>query len=594
MNLVAAAHNAYKNTYANYLRSLFDILESELEIRIELNSKQIYNLISSPPNLSMGHMAFPCFQLSRVLKMAPPQISEKLEALCKKQSPDLISRCRSVGPYLNIYFDLRELIPHLFKNIKSQEFFSPKVFESTPKTMVEYSQPNTHKQLHVGHMRNLCLGDALVRIFQYTGIETLKTTYPGDMGTHVAKCLWFLKNHYQGDMPTENKGAWLGDLYSQAETKWQEDAANGLEEANKTEGAKILKQIENESGEFYELWKETREWSFDQMKSIYQWAHVDFDHWYTESEVDEASLGLVDEYFKKGLFVLDQGAIGIDLSQYKLGFCLLKKSNGNGLYATKDLELAKRKFDDFGIEHSIYVVDKRQSLHFQQVFKTLELMGYEQAKNCFHLAYDYVELPSGAMSSRKGNIIPLQDLIDQMQNKIQEDFLSKHDDWSEEDKKYTAHIIAEGAIKYGMNRIDNNKKIVFKMDEWLKLDGDSGPYIQYVYARINSMIQKLSPEFENINSNYQLLRDQTEETLIIKLISFNDEIETAASQYRPSAICAYLYELAKSYNSFYAKCSINKADSPELGKARLELSEATASVIKQGLALLGITAPEKM
>ena len=207
------------------------------------------------------------------------------------------------------------------------------------------------------------------------------------------------------------------------------------------------------------------------MQAVYEWADVKFDSWYWESDVDASSVKLINEYYEKGLFVKDDGAIGIDLKAEKLGFCLLLKSDGTGLYATKDLELARRKFIDHKVEKSIYIVDNRQSLHFKQVFKTLEKMGFDNAKNCYHLQYEMVELSDGAMSSRKGNIVALQELIDQMVNTIKNHHLEKYkNDWSDAEIDSVANIVASGAIKYGMTRVDSNKKIIFDMDEWLKLD----------------------------------------------------------------------------------------------------------------------------
>ena len=231
---------------------------------------------------------------------------------------------------------------------------------------------------------------------------------------------------------------------------------------NRKELTEILKQIEKGEGQYFELWKQTKDWSVELMQEVYDWAKVSFDTWYWESDVDSSSVDLVKKYYEKGLFVKDDGAIGIDLSDDKLGFCLLLKSDGTGLYATKDLELARRKFEDQHVDHSVYVVDNRQALHFKQVFKTLEKMGFEKAKDCYHLQYEMVELPDGAMSSRKGNIVPIQSLIDQMVAKIENTYLEKYKGaWSQEEIDKTANMIASGAIKFGMNRIDPNKKIVF-------------------------------------------------------------------------------------------------------------------------------------
>jgi arginyl-tRNA synthetase len=322
--------------------------------------------------------------------------------------------------------------------------------------------------------------------------------------------------------PSENrKGAWLGSLYTKGNNLLEDEKGSDKEEKNRAELTAILKEIEAQDGKYYELWKETRAWSIHLMEDVYKWAQVDFDIWYWESTVDSDSVKLIKKYYKEGLFVKDDGAIGIDLSDDKLGFCLLLKSDGTGLYATKDIELARRKFQEHKVEKSIYVVDNRQALHFKQVFKTLEKMGFENADKCYHLQYEMVELPDGAMSSRKGNIVPLQDLIDKMQETIKSEYLSKYqDEWSAEEIESTAKEIAKGAIKFGMNRIDPNKKIVFDMDEWLRLDGESGPYIQYVYARIQSMLNKVEADFTKADMSH--LESNYEKAVLIEVSQFND------------------------------------------------------------------------
>ncbi|HLW56281.1 MAG TPA: arginine--tRNA ligase, partial [Bacteriovoracaceae bacterium] len=237
-----------------------------------------------------------------------------------------------------------------------------------------------------------------------------------------------------------------------------------------------------------------------------------------------------------------------------------------------------------------YVVDKRQEHHFKQVFKTLELMGFEQAKNCYHLQYDFVELPDGAMSSRKGNIVPLQSLIDNMVAMIKDQYLSRYqNEWSVEEIEETAQTVAKGAIKYGMTRIDPSKKIVFDMQEWLKLDGESGPYAQYVCARINSMLKKLG---EPTQQEVKIIEKQEKE-LVALLMNFNHAVEQATTNYRPSALTAYIYDLARAYNSFYAECPVGPASEP-VKSSRILLSNAVSKTLKTGLELLGIKAPERM
>lgn len=328
------------------------------------------------------------------------------------------------------------------------------------------------------------------------------------------------------------------------------------------------------------------------MNEVYRWADVKFDRWYFESEVDKKSIELVSKYFEQGLFVKDDGAIGINLQDYKLGFCILIKTDGNGVYATKDLELARKKFEEEKIEKNIYVVDERQSLHFKQVFKTLELMGYKNATKCHHLAYNFVELPDGPISSRKGNIVPIQELIDKMEQRISQDYLNRHiDSWSLEERQATAHIIAKGAIKYGMLCMDPLKKIIFNMEEWLKLDGDSGPYLQYTFARINSLLSKSDQKY---CETFGALHEQNEIELLMILSELNEVIQAAYLENKPNLLTQYLYSLAKIFNSYYANTSILKSENDTLKTERLSLAKAVSIHIKNALALLGIDVPERM
>jgi arginyl-tRNA synthetase len=558
--------------------------------------EDLYALLAPSPNIKMGHVAFPAFPLAKVCKMGPPQIAAKIESEIKL--PPVIKSVQCAGPYLNFSFDFLALGDQVLEKMNHGEYFKTKLFDDGSKTMIEYSQPNTHKILHVGHMRNLCLGNALIRLARYSGKDILAVTYPGDVGTHVAKCLWYLKYHNKEEVPVNEKGAWLGEHYSKGNNLLEEQKGTPQEEINRQQLTAILKELHDQKGEYYDLWKETRQWSIDLMKESYAWADVEFDHWFWESQMDAPSLELAKKLLDDGLLVHDQGAVGIDLSEDKLGFCLLIKTDGTGLYATKDLLLAKIKFEEYKIDHSLYVVDNRQAHHFKQVFNVLDKMGFEQAKNCSHLQYAMVELPDGAMSSRKGNIVPLMDLVAQIQEKVKKDYLQKYledpeSGWTQGDVNKTAEMIANGAIKYGMIRVDNNRKIVFDMNEWLKLDGDTGPYLQYVHARISSLCQKLNYDIAN-PVDWSLLTASQEEALMVKLNSFNDVIQSSVQKWQTIHVCTYLFELGKIFNSFYAECSMAKAESEALKHSRLALAHATGKVIKKGLESLGIPAPERM
>lgn len=588
------------------------------EMGAAITPEEIYKFLVEPPNPEMAHLAFGSFVAAKLLKKAPAVVASELKIALSKESIEGVESIESAGPYLNFKFTAKKLVENTVLPILSGEAFRRNLSNSKEKMMIEFSQPNTHKELHVGHMRNLCLGDAVVRLLQrvYGKEQVISSTFPGDVGTHVAKCLWYIQNHVgfaalEEKKRSPDRGEWLGQMYSAGNIKLEDDEKNPMQyEKNKAELTEILRQLESKSGQFYDLWKETRQWSIELMERVYHWADVQFDRWYWESEVDSASVKTAKKYLEEGKLQISQGAVGMDLSHENLGFCMLLKSDGTGLYATKDIELARRKFEDFKIDKSIYVVDQRQALHFKQVFRVLEILGFSQAKNCFHLQYNFVELPDGAMSSRKGNIVPLMLLVEKMRAHVKENYLNRYRNenseengrekgavWSDKEINSVADTVAKGAIRYGMLRQDTNKKIVFDMNEWLKLDGESGPFIQYSCARINSLIKKVgesidTKELEKFDGS--LLTHQSEKNLMQHLMNFNSQVLLSAEGYKPASMCTYLYELAKKFNVFYHECSIGQAETQNLKVARLALAKAVGMTLKEGLSLLGIPVPERM
>jgi arginyl-tRNA synthetase len=557
-----------------------------------LSLEDIYHSLTTAPQDDMGHISFPTFPLARALKMGPPQIAQKLSE--KIQESNDFQELRPAGPYLN-FFLKKEDLGVVLSSINTGKYFETELALLAPKTMVEFSQPNTHKILHVGHMRNMCLGNSIVQLLKYSNTSVIPVNYLGDMGTHVAKTLWYmLKNPESKPVEGQEKGEWLGELYTLAHNQLEDELGSDKEEQNRKELTSILKNLEDQNSEESKLWLETRSWSLELMNHVYTWANIRFENWFYESQLDAPSIELALELYEKGILEKSEGAIGIDFKKEKLGYLLMVKKDGTGLYATKDIELAKQKFEKFQINQSIYVVDNRQSLHFKQVFRLLEEMGFEEAKNCIHIPYEMVELPDGAMSSRKGNIIPLMDLVDKMQKTIIEKYLERYrGEWTDEEILETAKMVANGAIKYGMLRIDNNRKIVFDMDKWLQLDGETGPYLQYVHARIVSLLEKNQYNADE-KINWETLTNKEETSLLVKLTQFNNVVEIAAEKFQTIHVCKYLYELGKLFNSFYAACPVKTEEDAETKKARLALSQAVKMVISKGLELLGIPAPLKM
>jgi arginyl-tRNA synthetase len=408
----------------------------------------------------------------------------------------------------------------------------------------------------------------------------------------VAKMIWYLTHPTNKPLPSENKAIWLGHMYAKADEAVKSLAGTPEEVDYKKVVQEILVQIDNQSGTYYELWKETREWSLDYLKGVYQWLNSYFDTWYFESECSVPSKKLVQKKYEEGFFVKDNGAIGIDLSQWKLGFAMYLKSDGNGLYITKDLDLLSRKFADPEVTKSILVVDARQKFHFNQLFKTAELMGYPQAAKSIHLSYETVNTELGTpFSSRELNGLGLLDLKEKMEERVTNDYLKRYENiWTPEEIKKTAENVTIGALKYGMLKVDNNTQIHFSLSEWLRLDGETGPYLQYVHARCHSILQKQGLPAENFKP---ILEAKEEKELCFLLSRFNEFALLSSQQCRPSILANYLYDAAKQFNKFYEACSIRDSEG-DSKNTRLALVYLTQKCIFHGLKLLGIPALDRM
>lgn len=570
---------------------------------------EIARWLERPPEMTLGDYALPCFRFTKILKSKPDEISKAVAAKLIDREPSLtpdwiesawIESAVAAGPFLNLKVNPARLLSWLIPASCTGESFaamahSPQNAET--RVMIEYSQPNTHKEFHVGHVRNVCLGSSLVNLFRYNGYPVIAANYIGDEGTHIAKCLWYIK-HSQATAPATKRGEWLGEMYAAA--------TRALADADETQRAgfdraisEILHGIESKQGPDYELWLETRQWSLDEFDTVYDWFHVKFDRVFFESEVSEESQAIVDEYLKKGAFVESDGAIGSDLKPYKLGFMIVRKRDGNTLYATKDLALARRKFDEFKIDRSVYVVASEQNHHFKQVFKTLELMGFEQAKRCFHLSYGMVVLPEGKMSSRAGNTVTFKMLREQMTAALNEILAKYSDEWSAEEIATTAKRLCEGAIRYGMLCSDPVKDVVFDMDNWLSFEGNTGPYLMYSYTRTASILRKAqqnnTPTAETISRVLATAGVTAEERELARWIQdFNHAATSACENYRPSTLANHLFYMCKAFNRFYTEVPVLKTADEELRASRVAMVDAFSRTLKQGLALLGITPPDRM
>lgn len=588
------SHDPFRKEVVTAICESFVELSRDWGIEQPLEANQVGLLLSIPPDFHLGQAAFPCFSFAKALRKAPPMIAQELATRILKRNLSTIAKVDAVQGYLNFHQSPSEVGRALFERVQVSTYFTQEKLPSslTEKVVVEYSQPNTHKAMHVGHLRCLVLGDAVSRIMAYAGHEVVKSTYPGDLGAHIAKTLWYLQNRYSGEFPIENRADWLGDIYALADEAIKQDTGTEKEQQNRTIIADILRQLQNKKGAAYDLWLESREWSLEQMREIYSWLGVKFDQWFYESECDEPSRQLVRKKFEEGFFVQDQGAIGIDLSSFKLGFAMFLKSDGNGLYITKDLELLRRKFSDPKVTSSIVVVDQRQKLHFQQLYKTAELMGYPQASKSSTLLYETVNTADGKpFSSRSMTGMRLLQLKTAMEEKVTHDYLERYrGQWSDDEIRKTAQDVTVGALKYGMLRVDNSTQVTFVLDEWLKLDGDTGPYLQYMHARCCNILEKQGLPESGMAVELEALEERA---LLFHLTRFNEFAQQAAAQHRPSIVAGYLYDLAKAFNRFYEACPI-RSSSGALRNSRLQLVQSAARVMNKGLDLLGIPAPSRM
>lgn len=557
----------------------------------------ISRLLERPRETHLGDYALPCFRFSRDLRRAPPEIASTLAAALP--TGDWLVRAEAVGAFVNLTVHSGKVATAIVPGMRSGGHFAH--LRQTPanlaqRVMIEYSQPNTHKDLHVGHGRNICLGNALVRLYRACGYQVTSANYFGDDGTHIATVLWYMTTRHpplpEGD--ARAKSSWLGQTYVRAKAALAE-----LDEAGRAaataEISSIHRQVEERRGDVYQLWCQTRQWSLDDFAATYKWLDTAFDVEFFESEMSGPAQAIVDEFLAKGIFVRDQGAIGVDLKAHKLGFCILRKGDGNTLYATKDLALARRKFDEFQVDRSVYVVADEQNHHFRQVFKVLELMGFPQAKQCHHLSYGMVVLPEGKMSSRDGTAVSFQALIQMVGDAIGK-IMAKYDgEWPAAEIAATTHRLTDGAIKYGMICTDPTKEIVFNLEDWISFEGNSGPYLMYSYTRTRSILRKATEQgHQPAATGLDLLVHAAEADVLRHLYDYDQIVAAACEGCKPSLLANHLFHLCKVFNRFYAEVPVLKAESEALRTARLALIDAFSHTLKDGLALLGITPPERM
>jgi arginyl-tRNA synthetase len=534
-------------------------------------------------------------------------------------TPPGFSHLEAVKGYLNLYFSTAEFSQRVVDRVLDQ---GPAYGSGEPKgkrVMVEFSQPNTHKAFHVGHLRSAILGDSVARILEHAGYEVVRANYIGDIGLHVIKWLWNYINFHPGEQPPErDRTRWMGDLYAEATRRLEDNPE--LE----TEVRALFGSWDRKEPEVVSLWEETRRWSLEGFAEVYDILGIQFDRDYYNSEVEVPGKALVEELVVRGIAVDERPEgpvivrideqLGLEKEKYRV--LVILRSDNTALYGTEDLALAILKFNEYDLERSIYVVDVRQSLYFQQIFKILELMGFPWAEHCFHLSYELVNLPGNVVvASREGTVVLLEDLVREATGRALEIVREKNPSLPEEKKNEVAFAVGVGSLKYPMLARDNTRIVTFDWESALDFNGQAAPYIQYAHVRANSILRRLQAEGASAESRessgtaeeqaplptvadlppatfaYKL--DPTEIQLIDLISRFPAEVQRAAAEYKTLTITNIAYDLSRAFTDFYNSCPVLKAE-PDVRASRLRLVAASRQAIANALNLLGISAPEVM
>jgi arginyl-tRNA synthetase len=530
-----------------------------------------------------------------------PQRAQEIADQLKVQMGSVagISHIEAVKGYLNIYFETSDYARRVVDKVLTSRADFGRGAAKGQRLMVEFSQPNTHKAFHVGHLRSAILGDSLARIVDFAGYDTVRSNYPGDMGLHVIRWLWAYLKFHNGEEPEADITNWMGAVYS--------DATKRLEETPELEAEvrALYARWDKRDPEVVALWEKTRQWSLNGFNQMYDMLDIKFDKYYFNSEEEQPGKEIVADLVKRGIAVDErpEGPVIVKLDELlgnkneKFRVLVVLRSDGTALYATEDLSLVLHKFRDYpDMVRSVYVVDVRQSLHFTQVFKTMELAGYEQAKKCVHVAYELVTLPGNVvMSSREGTVVLLENLIREAIERAKEEAKKKNPNLSEEQLDAVAKAVGLGALKYPLLARENTRIVTFDWQSALDFNGQAAPYIQYAHVRCNSILKKANvSKLESLKvGTFDYALDPSEIELIETISRFPAEVQHAAEEYKPLIVASLAYEIAKAFASFYDKCPVIQAE-PKIREARLELVMAAKQAMANALYLLGIQAPEVM
>lgn len=552
----------------------------------QLDIEEIINYIEIPPNKQMGDYAFPCFKLAKTLRKAPPAIATEISE--KIKTDDNIERVEVVGGYLNFYINKLSLTKIVLEEIDAKsENYGANDTGKGKNIIVEYSSPNIAKPFHIGHLRNTVIGAALYRIYKFLGYNTIGINHLGDYGTQFGKMIEGYKrwgNEYDFEANPIDE---CMNIYVRINNLCKEDE-NVLELCREN-----FKKIENGDPECVEIWNKFKEMSLKEFQRIYDLLGVKFDSLNGEAFYSDKMDEVVEKLENKGVLKDSEGAKIVDLEDQNLGVCMIKKSNGSTIYATRDLAAILYRARTYDFDKCLYVVAYEQNLHFRQIFEVAKYLDIPEKclKGLEHVAYGMVRLTTGRMSTREGTVIKVNELLNEAIDRVEKVIEEKNPDM--ENKKEEAEKIGIGAVIFNNLCSTIIKDQVFDWDIALNFNGETGPYIQYVYVRTKSVLEKAGyvPSINEVN--FELLQDKESQNVISTLYNFENILMTVVEKNEPSILARYLIELSQNYSNFYNENKIID-DNKELQNARVYLSKAVGNVLKIGAGLLGMKMPNKM
>jgi len=552
--------------------------------------------IQVPPKPELGDIAFPLFAYAKQFRLAPVKIAqvlkERIEILTNRPSGQLIL----AGPYLNIRLDFASLIKDLKDKVLTEKdaYGNSNVFNNK-KVMIEFSCPNTNKPLHLGHMRNDSLGESVSSILKANGADVQKVNLINNRGVHICKSMLAYKKFGNGETPESSniKGDHLVGKYYVKFAQWEKEDPTAVDQAKE-----MLIKWEEGDKETIDLWNKMNGWTLDGLAQSYEKTGVHFDKYYYESETYKLGKDKVLKGLESGVFYQEEdGSVWIDLEEINLDKKVLLRSDGTSLYMTQDIGTAISRHEDWPFESLVYVVASEQQYHFKVLFYILEKLGYSWAKDLHHLSYGMVNLPNGKMKSREGTVVDADDLFDNLAELAKQEIQNKEREGLVDGLDKTANAIALGALNYYLLQVDPSKDMTFDPVKSISFNGNTGPYLQYMGARISSMLRKFEDQKDDylgVEFDPSLLTTEEERELVKMIANFPEIVKKAGINFNPSIICSNLYDISKMFSKWYHDNKILMAEDKKMVVARINLAKMVLQVIKNSFNLVGISYLETM